>query len=354
MREISKVERFYASQYETFRSRALLFLRQTEDNELLDVPPSTQERISHLKPEEYAGALLQLLESLQKLHWFGYVNHVAFQRILSKSQSLRPYGHREHKDKTLLEDQNFAHQRGCLQHLQRIKYLLNDLLGSNRAIEPLSSRFQDLTGSLTGSSLSSTRSMLKSSTYVRTVYNGTSNAGAGIDHGELLQSLGRLNANGLDERDRLGRLPLHYAAEIGILEQCRHYLHTSARKPRSDQLDPSDAILAADIEGMTPLHLSIIRGHVEITDFLVDNLRMQDKAGHSRQNNRLSEILGPLLHLATRLGFSIIATALIDNGANIYHSGAHGETALHIAARWETTRSLKHSYERQAERQSLI
>lgn len=152
-----------------------------------------------------------------------------------------------------------------------------------------------------------------------------------IDYSTIFAKLDRSSLGDLHTTDSLGRMPLHYAAESGQLELCRRYLNLAIedRKNGSDSIEP---LLIADIEGNTPLHLSIIAGHVKVVGYLLGIIRSQDEAPNRRQN-QLPNVLGSLLQLAARCNLTDIAQMLIDNGASISYRGLHGETTLHIATR---------------------
>ncbi|KAL8816265.1 MAG: hypothetical protein Q9223_004698 [Gallowayella weberi] len=107
-RELAKVEQFYSSQ----------------SRELLD-RASGRGQSNYSEPGKHVEHLWELLRALQSLHWFGYVNYVAFRRILKKLSIYDDDGARTFQRR--LEDQSFVCQVECLKRLRALEALLKGL-----------------------------------------------------------------------------------------------------------------------------------------------------------------------------------------------------------------------------------
>ncbi|KAL8730165.1 MAG: hypothetical protein Q9166_004248 [cf. Caloplaca sp. 2 TL-2023] len=112
--ELAKVETFYLTQSRELHRRTLE-LQQTDHGGL----------------EKHIESPLDLLEALQKLCWFGYVNYVAFRRLLQKVNA-----NETHSFQRLLEDQSFMHQTGCLQDLRTVEATLESQNGFQNSSNP--------------------------------------------------------------------------------------------------------------------------------------------------------------------------------------------------------------------------
>ncbi|KAL8705359.1 MAG: hypothetical protein Q9201_001515 [Fulgogasparrea decipioides] len=320
-RELAKVESFYLAQHRRARRRASPFLEHTDDQGLYNSLHSERVRqISRVQLEDYLRILLALLKHLQKLQWFGYVNYVAFRRIRRKSYKHGFFQH-EHDDELSLKTHSFAHQRGCLEDLQQIGELV-DRLG-----ECWKATF--VSKSLSSPSASNATEVIShpsptvplSSVKTREIFKYLSKISEAAGCSVLFPNPASYFTDEQKEAEDIDRLTLHYAAENGLLDQCRRYLRVNAK----------DAILTADWEGKTPLQLSILEGHTEVTNYFLETLRKQTSSYQHKR--KLRDSLGSLLYLATSLNSSAAAQALIDHGADLSHSSPYGETALHIAAR---------------------
>eukprot|EP00041_Stephanoeca_diplocostata_P030942 m.949363 g.949363 ORF g.949363 m.949363 type:complete len:1074 (-) comp23852_c0_seq1:2306-5527(-) len=119
------------------------------------------------------------------------------------------------------------------------------------------------------------------------------------------------------EKDAQGKLPLHWAADLGDLELTRCLLEVN---------DTVDDIVELDAEGTAPLHLSVARGHIEVVKLMVDmrpssDFNVRDNTGRTP------------LHWAAASGYVDIVSLLCEvDSVDVNISDNYGATACHYAA----------------------
>ncbi|KAK4447294.1 putative glycerophosphodiester phosphodiesterase [Podospora aff. communis PSN243] len=86
----------------------------------------------------------------------------------------------------------------------------------------------------------------------------------------------------------------------------------------------ADAIMAADRDGLTPLHLAVIGNHTQVALEMIEVLK-QD-AGE-----RAKSLLGAVLHLALRMEDDDIVRSLLHAHPDLGYRSSRGEVALHVA-----------------------
>ncbi|KAL8720367.1 MAG: hypothetical protein Q9225_002755 [Loekoesia sp. 1 TL-2023] len=333
--ELEKVEQFYLTRYGIFYRTALQQPQgarsqySLKSTHAIDVQHTDRRQL-----EEDLGNLLELLDNLTKLCWFGYVNFTAFQRLKNKFERLAPFHYSLTNIESRLNEQNFAHQSECLEAVQKVGNLVDRLsivLEHNVATEPSPFEVTSLPRSLAHSCKGTPYDLPSLLARRQRVEEFLYNKCQPIDYSAIFAKLDRSPLGDLHTTDRLGRIPLHYAAKSGRLELCRHYLKSTI-EDRKNASNFNEPLLIADIDGNTPLHLSILAGHVNVVNYLLGVIRSQDEAPN-RLQNQLPNVLGSLLQLAAWCNLTDIAQVLIDNGASISYRSLHGETTLHIASR---------------------
>ncbi|KAL9010794.1 MAG: hypothetical protein Q9173_004300 [Seirophora scorigena] len=324
--EIGKVEEFYHTQYEHTQKRATYF---SQDGASYSLHPSRLLDVN-LDLEERLGGLLELLEFLQQLQWFGYVNRVASQRILKKFQRFAAVSHSVIDLDSLLNPHAFVQQNQCLGDIRKVETAINTLKGLqvNVWTESAHPSQSDLLRNLSlyiKEPLHALASILTRRERARNVLYKNFKPWESSAYPRLDESL----IDSLKAADGLGRLPIHYAAESGLLHLCRFFLQQEG----GDFFEHAAAVLLTqDFEGNTPLHLSIIGGHAEVTEYLVKAIH--DGAATSHPGlNEWPDTLGSMLHLAARSNSNGIFQILCSSGAKLDHIGRDGETVLHIVAR---------------------
>jgi len=84
--------------------------------------------------------------------------------------------------------------------------------------------------------------------------------------------LDRLLARRLDlvhEQDHLGRTPLHYACECNLAEVCGFILKSMKAWEHFNPGDTKSAILLKDMQSRSPIQISVLSGHLEVTQTLI-------------------------------------------------------------------------------------
>ncbi|KXS98198.1 hypothetical protein AC578_287 [Pseudocercospora eumusae] len=134
-------------------------------------------------------------------------------------------------------------------------------------------------------------------------------------------------------KDIYGRMPLHYAAQYGLVFATDMLMKHMQQWNLFDVSGGIDAAEWQDDEGYAPLHLAVIGGHYRTCKalLLVDDWHNFKDA---RLTNKHAEKSGLSLELATKSNYHKIVKLLVDVGVDVNFRDENGETALHIAARF--------------------
>jgi glycerophosphodiester phosphodiesterase len=138
--------------------------------------------------------------------------------------------------------------------------------------------------------------------------------------------------NVLRAKDAYGRLPLHYAAQYGLVLTCQLIIVRMHDWGQFEQNNGVEAPFWQDLEGYTPLHLSVIGGHPLTTQALLALEGMKSRDGTGTLRNHMANS-GEVLALATKANFVPIVKLLVEAGVDLNYQDDQGESALHIAAR---------------------
>lgn len=138
-------------------------------------------------------------------------------------------------------------------------------------------------------------------------------------------------------KDVYGRIPLHYAAQYGLVAATQELMKHMQDWQLFDMAGGIDSVGWQDVEGYAPLHLAVIGGHFRTTKAL---LLAEDEYGHSEEITKARkqvEKSGASLELATTRRYHKIIELLVDAGVDVNYRDQQDETALHIAARFGYT-----------------
>nr|POE72216.1 glycerophosphodiester phosphodiesterase gde1 [Quercus suber] len=134
-------------------------------------------------------------------------------------------------------------------------------------------------------------------------------------------------------KDVYGRMPLHYAAQYGLVEVSETLMQYTQMWQLLDVSEGIDGPAWHDLEGYAPLHLAVVGGHYRTTKALLHQNGSPQYTG-ARLNHSDVEKNGAALALAVKYDYHKIVRLLVDAGVDINFQDASGETALHVAARF--------------------
>ena len=157
----------------------------------------------------------------------------------------------------------------------------------------------------------------------------------------LLDSLSVEQRTALQARDHLDRLPLHYAAQYGYVILVQTIL-THMQQWGQFEIDHGvDAPFWQDLEGLSPLGLSIVGGHVMTTKALLQSEAWRERKGGNPSLKTRMGRSGEALALATKRNFVEAVRLLLEAGVDTNYQDPMGETALHVAARFGHVKCAK-------------
>ena len=142
-------------------------------------------------------------------------------------------------------------------------------------------------------------------------------------------------------KDVYGRMPLHYAAQHGLVIICQVIIERMQAWEQFDTSEGIDALYWQDLDGYAPLHLAVIGDHPLTVKAL---LGIGDSKGMSVRKAAVCENIsksGEVLALATKANFVVIVRLLVEAGVDLNYQDDQGESALHVAARFGHTKCAK-------------
>lgn len=149
----------------------------------------------------------------------------------------------------------------------------------------------------------------------------------------ILERLLAIRLNILYGQDYLGRIPLHYACEYGLADVCEIFLESMKAWDLSGAGGSKPSILLQDMQSRSPLQLSVLGGHPEVTRLLIKFLG-HDYGNHNKTFvSRFRIAAGELLLFAVRSNSSEALTSLLGTDIDINCYDALGQTPLYLAAR---------------------
>lgn len=156
----------------------------------------------------------------------------------------------------------------------------------------------------------------------------------------LLDAMSGTQQSSIVARDSFGRMPIHYAAQYGVLDLCKILMQHMV----AWGYDRENCLLKdldwQDLEGNEPIYFSVLGGHPLTTQLLLDSYKTTSTHEDSSTLPRLRKS-GQLLALATSANFSNIVSLLAKACVDVNFQDEHGETALHLAARFGHLESAK-------------
>lgn len=149
----------------------------------------------------------------------------------------------------------------------------------------------------------------------------------------LLQHLSPHQRSSIVSKDTYGRMPLHYAAQYGLVAVCQDLIKHMQDWNLFDMSDGLDSLTWQDSDGYAPYHLAVVNGYYRTVKALLlvdDTHQFTDQ----RLTSKHVEQSGATLALAVKSNYYKIVKLLVDAGVNINYQDETGETALHVAARF--------------------
>lgn len=150
----------------------------------------------------------------------------------------------------------------------------------------------------------------------------------------ILHKLRPRQRTALQSKDTYGRMPLHYAAQYGLVDVCEMIIQHMREWDQYNSSEGIDSEYWQDIEGWAPVHLSVIARHSTTTRALLDSEQRIAEHEIGANLRRTVTRSNSLLSLATKANSVLILKLLIAAGFDINHQDEQGETALHVAARF--------------------
>ena len=150
----------------------------------------------------------------------------------------------------------------------------------------------------------------------------------------LLEKLRPHQRSALQATDSYGRMPLHYAAQYGFVVICQIIISHLQAWGLFEIKDGVDAPFWQDSDGVSPLHLSVIRGHYLTARVLLESEDCRGADDRKAAVHKHMSRSGEILALATKANFTAIVQLLVDAGVDLDYQDDQGETALHLAARF--------------------
>ncbi|QKX58506.1 uncharacterized protein TRUGW13939_05630 [Talaromyces rugulosus] len=152
----------------------------------------------------------------------------------------------------------------------------------------------------------------------------------------LLEQLRPHQRRDLLAKDLSGRTPLHYGAQYGFRVVCEIIIEHLQKWDLFDVSDGIDGPQWFDYEGCAPLHLSVVGGHPLTTKALLQSENWseglsEEKATIRKHHAKSSAVLA----MAVKANFVDIVELLVEAGVDINFQDEQGESALHVAARFD-------------------
>ena len=161
-------------------------------------------------------------------------------------------------------------------------------------------------------------------------------SGYGTSLSLLTYMLDRLLARKLDllyKQDHLGRIPLHYACECGLAEVCRTILKSMKAWEQFNAGDTKSAILLKDMQSRSPIQISVISRHLEVTETLIHFEGRNNRSDVAALRLCFSAAFSELLLYAIKSNRTEAVACLLNFDMDIDCSDVLGQTPLYLAAR---------------------
>lgn len=129
----------------------------------------------------------------------------------------------------------------------------------------------------------------------------------------------------LQSQDSLGRLPLHYAARLGLDGVCQEII--GAIRSSTSKAFQEQVCMCTDVFGRTPLDYAVRHGHLAVVGILLSEHKSQTSSNGPNPVEKLG-----ILATAISSGFTDIAMRLIREGWGFQFVSRSGKNILHLAS----------------------
>ena len=147
----------------------------------------------------------------------------------------------------------------------------------------------------------------------------------------MLDRLLARKLNILYKQDPLGRIPLHYACECDSAEVCGTILKSMKAWEHFDVGNTKSAILLKDIQSRSPIQISVLGGHLKVTEALVHFECRNDRSDLAALRPRFSAAFSELLIFAIKSHYTEAITRLLNFDVDVNCSDKLGQTPLYLA-----------------------
>ncbi|KAF3155810.1 Glycerophosphocholine phosphodiesterase [Orbilia oligospora] len=132
--------------------------------------------------------------------------------------------------------------------------------------------------------------------------------------------------------DESGKIPLHHAAEYGLLVEYQAIL-TKMEEWGCFKVAGSNYFTIPDLDGLTPLDLAVLNGHFEIVDATLQFLTRLGGDSETLKSEAIIEVFRNSLLAAIVRKDDRIVRILLENGVNQEKCWKNNESFLYIATR---------------------
>ncbi|KAJ6113206.1 hypothetical protein N7512_008530 [Penicillium capsulatum] len=315
-----------------------LSLKRGPSRPYLNLPTSVVTAVDDALKKDDTHVLLELLETLKSAA--EDVGEGIFHKVL-KTLVQRSIHHRSRKCLAMLitrvdtlEEDDDINRRNCLHRLVISigrEQTTNDSEPAASMVLNFPPETSNYITPAAPPTLQPPRSVIKEA-HMPQQLDRTDPAVAVLQH--LLDEMRPNQREALMAKDISGRTPLHYAAQYGFKVVCEVIIEHLKDWEMFDVSEGIDGHLWQDNDGWAPLHLSVVGGHPKTTRYLLDAENWKETHGQNDQIRKQAPKSSAVLALATKANFVDIVQLLVDAGVDINYQDEQGETALHVAARF--------------------
>ena len=130
-----------------------------------------------------------------------------------------------------------------------------------------------------------------------------------------------------------GRSFLHEAAACGELGLCSLYLKIVRARSQGGAKATCDALIIRDHCNVTPIHLAVVAGSLQVTDLFLSNIKEAQIRDHEIvPAGEIQCLLDELLHIAVASNNLPLVQLLLQHNARPNSRGTNGQSALFLAS----------------------